>query len=133
MQRTPAAPLTRDVRCEMKFRIGICIVLHVAIVLTGLWLSDYAIKNHKLYGKAHAFEDAGDVELYWKCHDHSPQYWYDRSERATWGLLGLALASGALVRFARSFESKRRRLFLLFPAACVAILIFTMIIAGVRY
>ncbi len=116
-------------------RVGFYIVLHSAILLTALWLSDYAIRNHRLYGEAHAFEP-DDLESYWKYHDHSPEYWYARSQRATWGILGLVLATGAAARFATRFtgrfESKRKYLFLLFPAACVAILIYTMTTA-VRY
>ena len=112
-------------------RTGIYIVLHAAILLTALWLSDYAIRNHELYGRAHAF--AGDSELYWKRHDHSPEYWYARSERATWGILGLALVVGAVVRFRGSSVSKRKFLFLLSPAVCVAIFVYTMSITDVRY
>ena len=63
----------------MRVRIGIYMLLHFAILLMALWLSDYAITNHELYGKAHAF--AGDNESYWKCHDYSPEYWYARSRR----------------------------------------------------
>ncbi len=126
-------------------RIGFYIVFHSVILLAALWLSDYAIRNHRLYHIAHgravarmrAARSRPEAAPVGVESGHYMEDWYGRSQRAMWGILGLALAAGAAARvatrFAGRFESKRKYLFLLSPAACVGIWLYTVHNASVRY